>query len=87
MLRAVENGFAPARSARNGLLTVSDNRGRILVVKVATVADRFVSVSGKVNVAREKTFYARTGDWFACFCVAMFGVSVASQLSERLRRT
>ena len=86
VLRAVENGFALARSARNGLLTVSDNRGRILV-EVATVPDRFVSVSGKVNVAREKTFYARTGDWFACFCVAMFGVSVASQLSERLRRT
>jgi apolipoprotein N-acyltransferase len=30
VLRAVENGFALARSARNGLLTLSDNRGRIL---------------------------------------------------------
>ena len=85
VLRAVENGFALARSARNGLLTVSDNRGRILV-EVATVPDRFVSVSGKANVAREKTFYARTGDWFAWFCVAMFVALVASQLSNRLRR-
>jgi predicted amidohydrolase len=30
VLRAVENGFALARSARNGLLTLSDNRGRII---------------------------------------------------------
>jgi apolipoprotein N-acyltransferase len=30
VLRAVENGFALARSARNGLFTLSDNRGRIL---------------------------------------------------------
>src|SRR5206468_8848188 len=30
VLRAVENGFALARSARNGLLTLSDNRGRIV---------------------------------------------------------
>ncbi len=41
VLRAVENGFALARSARNGLLTVSDNRGRILA-EIATVPDRFV---------------------------------------------
>jgi apolipoprotein N-acyltransferase len=55
-------------------------------VEVATVPDRFVSVSGKANVAHEKTFYAQTGDWFAWFCVAMFVALVASQLSNRLRR-
>jgi apolipoprotein N-acyltransferase len=71
VLRAVENGFALARSARNGLLTLSDNRGRILA-EATTVPGRFVSISGKVNVAREKTFYARTGDWFAWLCVAVF---------------
>src|SRR5947208_14575617 len=63
VLRAVENGFALARSARNGLLTASDNRGRILV-EAATVSGRFVSITGKVNVSREETFYTRAGDWF-----------------------
>ncbi len=71
VLRAVENGFALARSARNGLLTLSDNRGRILA-ETATAPDRFVSVTGKVNVAREETFYTRTGDWFAWLCVSAF---------------
>ena len=37
MLRAVENGFSLARSGRYGLLTLSDNRGRILA-EVPTVS-------------------------------------------------
>lgn len=76
VLRAVENGFALARSARNGLLTLSDNRGRI-VAETATVPGRFVSITGKVNVAHEQTFYTRTGDWFAWLCVAMFVILLA----------
>ena len=82
VLRAVENGFALARSARNGLLTLSDNRGRILA-ETATVPDRFVSISGNLNVGRERTFYARTGDWFAWLCIAMFVSLLVFQLLGR----
>jgi apolipoprotein N-acyltransferase len=71
VLRAVENGFALARAARNGLLTVSDNRGRILA-EASTGPGRFVSISGSVNVVREKTFYTRTGNWFAWSCMVIF---------------
>jgi apolipoprotein N-acyltransferase len=84
VLRAVENGFALARSARNGLLTLSDNRGRILAETVAEPC-RFVSISGILNVAPERTLYARTGDWFAWLCVATFVVLCASQLLARSR--
>jgi len=82
VLRAVESGFALARSARNGLLTLSDNRGRILA-ETETVPDRFVSITGKVNVSREQTFYARTGDWFAWLCVTVFVTLLAFQLLSR----
>ena len=82
VLRAVENGFALARSARNGLLTLSDNRGRILA-EVATVPGRFVSITAKVNVPREKTFYSQTGDWFAWICVAIFVALLASRFLPR----
>ena len=82
VLRAVENGFALARSARNGLLTLSDNRGRILA-EAATVPGRFVSISGKVNVSPEETFYTRAGDWFAWLCVAVFVSLLAFQLFLR----
>jgi apolipoprotein N-acyltransferase len=73
VLRAVENGFALARSGRNGLLTLNDNRGRILA-EAATVPGRFVSINGKVAPVSEKTFYTRTGDWFAWVCLATFVV-------------
>lgn len=86
VMRAVENGFALARSSRNGLLTLSDNRGRI-VSEATTVPGRFVSVTGKVNVAREQTFYAQSGDWFAWLCVATFVILIVSQLVTRLRTT
>ncbi len=84
VLRAVENGFALARSARNGLLTLSDNRGRILA-EATTSPDRMVSVSGRVNVSPERTFYARTGDWFAWLCVGLFALMLAVQLFARWR--
>lgn len=78
VLRAVENGFALARSGRNGLLTLSDNRGRILA-EAATVPGRFVSISRRVNVVHETTFYTRTGDWFAWLGVATFVVLLVSR--------
>ena len=84
VLRAVENGFALARSARNGLLTLSDNRGRI-IAEAATAPGQFVSTSGKVNVTREETFYTRVGDWLGWLCVAMFVILLAFQLLTRTR--
>lgn len=69
MLRAVENGFALARASRNGLLTLSDNRGRVMA-EAPTVSEHFVTVTGKLNVTRERTLYSRTGDWFAWLCLA-----------------
>jgi apolipoprotein N-acyltransferase len=77
VLRAVENGFALARSARNGLLTLADDRGRILA-EAATVLDRFVSITGKVSVGQSRTFYTLTGDWFAWLCITFFVVLLAS---------
>jgi apolipoprotein N-acyltransferase len=84
VMRGVENGFALARSARNGLLTLSDNRGRV-VVEAATKPGRFVSIAGRVNVGRKQTFYTRTGDWFAWLCVAMLVILLALHFASRLR--
>ena len=84
-LRAVENGFALARAARNGLLTLSDNRGRILA-EAATVPGRFVSITGKINVIRAETLYTRTGDWFAWLCVTAFLILLACRFLPRSYR-
>lgn len=82
ILRAVENGFALARSARNGLLTLSDDRGHILA-EATTVPGRFASISGKIDVAHEKTFYTRTGDWFAWLCITAFLILLACRFLPR----
>jgi len=46
-------------------------------VETATVPGRFVSITGKVNVVYEQTFYTRTGDWLAWLGVAMFVILLA----------
>jgi apolipoprotein N-acyltransferase len=83
-LRAVEDGFALARCARNGLLALSDNCGRI-IAETSTIPDRFVSISGRLNVPSATTFYARTGDWLAGVCVALFGLLLASLFLRDVR--
>jgi apolipoprotein N-acyltransferase len=85
VLRAVENGFALARSARNGLLTLADNRGRIVAEK-PTMPDQFISLSGKLAVTTERTFYSQTGDWFAGLCAATFVLLLGYRLLTGRRR-
>jgi apolipoprotein N-acyltransferase len=82
ILRGVENGFAIARAARNGILSVSDDRGRVLAEK-ATRADQFVAITTKVNVDHEATLYTKLGDWFAWICVAGFVALVLSRFLGR----
>ena len=68
VLRGVEGGYAVARSAANGLLTVSDARGRILAERSSSdSAD--VLLFAIVPIGPGGTFYSRSGDWFAWLCV------------------
>ncbi len=69
MLRAVEGGFALARAGRNGILSLSDSRGRVLA-EAPSVEGHFVTVTGKLPMISEKTFYSRAGEWFAWACLA-----------------
>src|SRR5215472_7696622 len=64
VMRGVEGGFSIARSAKQGVLTVSDDRGRVLG-EVSTSAAPFASLVATVRVRHDDTVYARFGDWFA----------------------
>lgn len=66
VLRGIENGFAVARAAQEGLLTVSDRHGRI-VEKESWLADEALLVTS-IAPGEGRTLYARTGDWFAMAC-------------------
>jgi apolipoprotein N-acyltransferase len=71
ILRGVESGFSIARSAKRGLLTVSDNRGRIRLEKSGSLSG-MVTAEVLVPVARAETLYSRWGDWFPWLCIPGF---------------
>lgn len=63
ILRGVENGYAIVRTARQGRLTVSDYRGKVLY-EASCENNKTASLVGKVNVVSTRTVYSRFGDWF-----------------------
>lgn len=63
IMRGVESGFAIARTARSGRLTLSDDRGR--VVAEASSEQHDAMLVGNLALRHTRTLYARWGDWFA----------------------
>lgn len=64
VMRGVESGFSIVRAAKDGYLTVSDNRGRI-VAETTSDSAPFATLLAKVPAAHDSTFYLLAGDWFA----------------------
>jgi apolipoprotein N-acyltransferase len=64
VMRGVESGFSVVRAAKQGFLTVSDNRGRILAETTSDSAP-FAKLSAEVPAVHDTTLYLLWGDWFA----------------------
>ncbi len=77
ILRGVESGFSIARSPKDGVLTVSDDRGRVLAQQ-ASNAEPFVTLMASVPVRNDDTYYARHGDWFAWGNLGLFLLLIVS---------
>ncbi|OOG57186.1 nitrilase-related carbon-nitrogen hydrolase [Rhodanobacter sp. C03] len=63
IMRGVESGFAIARAARSGRLTLSDDRGR--VVAEASSEKNDAELVGDLPLRETRTLYSHWGDWFA----------------------
>ena len=74
VLRGVEGGFAVARTARDGQLTLSDDRGRVLAQASSVGRDAPVTLLGEVPLRETRTPYARWGDAFGWLCLLAAGV-------------
>lgn len=72
IMRGVESGFAVARTARSGRLTLSDARGR--VVAEASSEQHDAMLVGNLPLHRDSTLYARWGDWFALADLALLAM-------------
>ncbi len=84
ILRGVEEGFAVARAARDGLLTLSDAYGRV-VATAPSDAGGMVLLVGDVRRGPGDTVYGRIGDVFAFGCIALSVVLVGLGFARRPR--
>jgi apolipoprotein N-acyltransferase len=63
IMRGVEGGYAIAHTAKDGFLTVTDDRGRILG-EVITSSGAFASLLVDVPLRHDQTLFDRYGTWF-----------------------
>ena len=82
IMRGVEGGFAVARAAKEGLLTLTDAYGRV-VAKTPSHAGGMVTVVGDLARGPGDTFFARIGDVFAWICIALAMFLVGATLRRR----
>ncbi len=73
IMRSVEGGFSMARAARDGYLTVSDDRRRVLA-ETRSNSGTFATLLAQVPVGHERTLFQAWGNWFAWFAVVVLGI-------------
>jgi apolipoprotein N-acyltransferase len=84
VMRGVEDGFSIARAAKNGFLTVSDDRGRI-VGEVSSSSAPFATLLVDVPAAHSWTVYQLLGDSFAWVAVALLVFAMMQMVRLRGR--
>jgi apolipoprotein N-acyltransferase len=82
IMRGVESGFSIAHAAKNGYLTVTDDRGRI-VAETRSDSAGFATLLATVPDTHEATLYLLLGDWFAWLSIAIFGWALIQRVRLR----
>jgi apolipoprotein N-acyltransferase len=82
VMRGVEDGFSMVRAAKQGYLTVSDDRGRILAETQSDSA-AFATLVADVPAEHESTLYLILGDWFAWLVLATLVFTLVRLYSVR----
>ncbi|HZD75534.1 MAG TPA: hypothetical protein VE218_00920 [Acidobacteriaceae bacterium] len=82
VMRGVEDGFTVVRAAKDGYLTVSDDRGRV-VAETRSDAAPFATLLTSVSAAHSATFCLLLGDWFGwlAFALLLFAVVQLCRIS------
>ena len=70
VMRGVEDGFSLVRAAKDGFLTVSDDRGRV-VAETRSDAAPFATLLASVPAVHSTTIYLLFGDWFGWLAFAL----------------
>lgn len=83
IVSAVANGYSLVRNARQGRMTISDDRGRVQY-EASTESGKLTSMVGWLKPSVGRTLYSRWGDWFGWL---MVGVAVLSLVYLAARRS
>jgi apolipoprotein N-acyltransferase len=75
VMRGVEDGFGIVRAAKEGDLTVSDDRGRILA-ETTSYSAPFTTLMTEVPAVHDRTLYQVLGDWFGWVAVALLALAL-----------
>jgi apolipoprotein N-acyltransferase len=75
VMRGVEDGFSVSRAAKDGFLTVSNNRGKILEETRSDSAP-FAMMIATVPAGHSWTVFQLMGDWFAWISVALLILTI-----------
>ncbi len=71
IMRGVEDGFAIARAAKDGLLTVTDAQGRV-IARADSNKNGMITLIADVPLGHGDTLYLHIGDVFAWVCLVLF---------------
>ncbi|NUW33270.1 nitrilase [Nonomuraea sp. SMC257] len=85
MVRGVESGLSVARAARQGVLTVSDTRGRVLA-EGRSGKPGVTTVFAALPQRAASTLYTSLGDWAAWSCLAVLLVALLRLATGAHRR-
>jgi apolipoprotein N-acyltransferase len=80
IMRGVEAGYSVVRAAKSGLLTVSDDRGRI-VAETRSDSLPFATLLVDVPIGYQSTLFQKWGNWFAWVATGLLAVVVARAVS------
>ncbi len=84
LVRSVENGFAMARAAEQGLLTISDANGRV-VAEISSGSGPEALLVADVVPGPGGTIYRRTGPWFGWLTLTGFLTGLWYMAAETTR--
>ncbi|MBP2651040.1 MAG: Nitrilase/cyanide hydratase and apolipoprotein N-acyltransferase [Firmicutes bacterium] len=83
IMRGVEENYAIARAAQWGLLSLSDNKGKIIKMESCATEKDEVLVLGEIQLDQGKSIYSRFGNWFGYFAEGVFGLLMLFFISLR----
>ena len=75
VMRGVEDGFSVSRVAKDGFLTVTNNRGKILEETRSDSAP-FATIIATVPAGHSWTIFQLMGDWFACVAIVLLILTI-----------